>query len=76
MIEQKWRTDLEEVTEQQTKRCRCAQPMSEQNFAARTISTVAVNLPATEPQRDAREQPMHVVVLSAAKVAVPVRGTP
>jgi hypothetical protein len=35
------------VTEQQTKHCRCGQPMIEQGVAARTISTAAGNLPVT-----------------------------
>ncbi len=68
MIDQEWGTDLELVTEQQTKRCRCGQPMIEQGFAARTVSKGVVNSPANGPQPDAHEQPMRVLVLSAAKV--------
>ncbi len=68
MIEQYWRTDLELVTEQQRKCCRCGQPMIYQGFASRMISKEAVKLPANWPQPDEREQPMRVLVLSAAKV--------
>ncbi len=68
MIEQYWRTDLELVTEQHTKRCRCGQPMIEQGFASRTISKEAVRLQPRGRQPDEREQPMRVLVLSAAKV--------
>jgi hypothetical protein len=68
MIEQYWRTDLELTTDQQTKCCRCGQPMIYQGFASRTISKEAVTLPANGPQPDEHEQPMRVLVLSAAKV--------
>jgi len=68
MIEQYWRTDLELVTEQQTKVCRCGQPMIYQGFASRTISKTAALLSANWPQPDDHEQPMRVLVLSAAKV--------
>ena len=39
-----------------------------QGFASRTISKEAVNLPATCSHPGEREQPMRVLVLSAAKV--------
>ncbi len=39
-----------------------------QGFASRTISKAAVNLPANWPHPDEREQPMRVLVVSAAKV--------
>ncbi len=68
MIEQYWHTDLELVTEQHTKLCRCGQPMIEQGVASRTISKSAVSLPATWPQPSEREPPMRVLVVSAAKV--------
>ena len=68
MIEQYWRTDLEVVTEQHTKRCRCGQPMIYQGFASRTISKDATPLPATWPQPGERESPMRILVLSAVKV--------
>jgi hypothetical protein len=57
MVEQYWRTDLELVTEQQTKLCRCGQRMIYQGFASRTISKAAVSLPANWPQPNEREQP-------------------
>ncbi len=68
IIEQYWRTDVELVTEQQTKRCRYGQPMIEQSFASRTISKEAMTLPTTRPHPDEHEPPMRVLVLSAAKV--------
>jgi len=68
MIEQYRRTDLELVTDADAKTCHCGQPMIYQGFASRTISKAAVNLPITWPQPDEREQPMRVLVLSAAKV--------
>jgi hypothetical protein len=68
MIEQYWRTDLEVVTEQQTKRCCCGQRMMYQGFASSTISKEAVNLSTTWSHPGEREQPMRVLVLSAAKV--------
>jgi hypothetical protein len=68
MIEQEWRTDLELVTPQHAKLCRCGQPMIYQGFTSRTISKEAMKLPANWPQPDEREQPMRVLVLSAAKV--------
>jgi hypothetical protein len=39
-----------------------------QGFASRTISKAAVSLPAMWPHPDEHEQPMRVLVLSAAKV--------
>ena len=68
MIEQYWRTDLELVTEQYTKHCRCGQPTIYQGFASHTISKEAVRLRPRGRHPDEREQPMRVLVLSAAKV--------
>ncbi len=68
MIEQYWRTDLELVTEQHTKLCRCGQRMIYQGFASRTISKEAASLPIAWQPPDEHEQPMRVLVLSAAKV--------
>ncbi len=42
--------------------------MIEQGFASRTISKEAMTLPTTWPHPDEHEQPMRVLVLSAAKV--------
>ncbi len=68
MIEPEWRTDLELITEQQTKRCRCGQPMIYQGFVSRTISKAAVSLPANWTHPNERDQPMRVLLVSAAKV--------
>jgi hypothetical protein len=47
-----------------------------QGFASRTISKPGVNLPATRPHPDEREQPMRVLVVSAAKVWQCACGAP
>jgi CDGSH-type Zn-finger protein len=76
MIEQYWRTDLELVTEQQRKCCRCGQPMIEQGFASRTLSKEAASLPIAWQPPNEHEEPMRVLVLSAAKVWQCACGAP